>query len=119
LEAVLPRQVVSVREFSYLHRKERERCVKFWILWALDALIALVILYFFFLGLADGSVSMFNSGIWIAILAALSGVIGGSLWLRSAGRKAPAIIVLLVLAVPGILFALFFLVLLITNPRWN
>ena len=93
--------------------------MKFWILWAIDALIALVILYFFFLGLADGTVSMFNIGSWIAILAALAAVIGGSLWLRSAGRKAPATIVLLILAVPGILFALFFLVLLIANPRWN
>jgi hypothetical protein len=62
---------------------------------------------------------MFNIGIWIAILAALSAVIGGSLWLRSAGRRGPATVVLLILAVPGILFALFFIILLITNPRWN
>ncbi len=93
--------------------------MKFWVLWSIDAIIASIVLYFFFLGLADGSVSMFNIGLWIAILAALAGVIGGSLWLRSAGRKAPATIVLLILAVPGILFALFFLVLIISNPRWN
>ena len=93
--------------------------MKFWILWGIDAVIAAVILYFFLLGLADRSVSMFNIGLWIAILAALSAVIGGSLWLRSAGQRGPATIVLLILAVPGILFALFFVVLLITNPRWN
>ena len=93
--------------------------MKFWILWGIDAVIATVVLYFFFVGLADGSVSRFNIGLWIAILAALSAVIGGSLWLRSAGRKGPATIVLLILAVPGILFALFFLALLISNPRWN
>jgi hypothetical protein len=93
--------------------------MKFWSLWGIDAVIAAVILYFFFLGLADGSVSNFNIGLWIAILAALSAVIGGSLWLRSAGRKGSATIVLLILAGPGILFALFFIILLITNPRWN
>jgi hypothetical protein len=93
--------------------------MKFWFLWGIDALIAAVILYFFFLGLADGSVSMFNIGLWLAILAALSGVIGGSLWLRSAGRRSAATVVLLILAVPGLLFALLFIVLLITNPRWN
>ena len=93
--------------------------MRFWLLWGVDALIAAMILSFFLLGLADGSVSMFNIGLWIAILAALAGVIGGSLWLRSSGRQGPATIVLLILAVPGILFALFFIVLLITNPRWN
>jgi hypothetical protein len=93
--------------------------MKFRFLWGADALIAAVILYFFFLGLTDGSVSMFNIGLWLAILAALAGVLGGSLWLRSAGRQRLATVVLLILAVPGILFALFFVVLLITNPRWN
>jgi len=93
--------------------------MKFWVLWGIDAVIAAVILYFFFVGLADGSVSMFNIGLWIAILAALSAVIGGSLWLRSTGQRGPATIVLLILAVPGILFALYFIVLLISNPRWN
>ena len=93
--------------------------MKFWILWGVDALIAAVILYFFFSGVADGSVSMFNIGLWVAILAALSGVIGGSLWFRSAGRRVAATVILLILAVPGLLFALFFIVLLISNPRWN
>jgi hypothetical protein len=93
--------------------------MKFWFLWGIDALIAAVILYFFLVGLADRSVSMFNVGPWIAILAALAGVLGGSLWLRSAGRQGLAAVVLLILAVPGILFALFFIILLITNPRWN
>jgi len=93
--------------------------MKFWFLWGIDALIAALVLYFFFLGIADGSVSAFNIGLWLAILAALAGVVGGSLWLRSAGKRGLATVVLLILAVPGLLFALFFIVLLITNPRWN
>lgn len=93
--------------------------MRFWFLWGIDALIAAIILYFFFAGLADGSVSMFNIGLWLAIIAALAGVVGGSLWLRSTGRRSLASIVLLILAVPGVLFALFFVVLILSHPRWN
>jgi hypothetical protein len=93
--------------------------VKFWLLWGFDALIALVALYFFFAGLADGSVSSFNMGLWLVILLVLGGVVMGSLWLRSSGRSGTAKAVLLILAVPGLLFVLYFLVLLISAPRWN
>ncbi|HMK38724.1 MAG TPA: hypothetical protein VK569_05235, partial [Bacteroidota bacterium] len=109
----------SIGEISYLHGTGRETCMRFWLLWGIDAAIAAVVLSFFALGLADGSVSTMNIGLWITILAALAGVIGGSLRLRSSGRPGPATAVVLILAVPGILFALFFIVLLITNPRWN
>lgn len=93
--------------------------MKFWIPWGFDALITLIVLYFFFVGLADGSVSSFNMGIWIVLLIVLGGVIVGSLMLRSAGRHRIAIGVLMILAVPGVLLGLFFLIVLITNPRWN
>lgn len=93
--------------------------MKFWLLWGFDALIALVVLYFFFTGLADGSVSSFNIVLWLIILLGLAGILGGSLCLRSAGRKGIAMVVLLFLAIPGVLYLLFFLILLITTPRWN
>lgn len=93
--------------------------MKFRILFGFDALVALVMLYFFFIGLADGSVSSFNAGLWFIILLALAGIMGGSLWLRSTGRPRSAIALLLLLAVPGLLGVLFLLVVLITNPRWN
>jgi hypothetical protein len=38
--------------------------MKFWMLWGWDALIASVFVYFFLVGLADGSVSSFNAGLW-------------------------------------------------------
>jgi hypothetical protein len=41
----------------------RRLLVKFRLLWGFDALIALVVLCFFFVGLADGSVSSFNRGL--------------------------------------------------------
>ena len=91
----------------------------FWILWGWDALIALVFVVFFVWGLADGSVSSFNIVLWLGVLGALGGVLGGSSWLRTAGHLRAAKTVLLSLAVPGVLVVLFFLVVLIAQPRWN
>ena len=91
----------------------------YWFLWGWDALIALVFVVFFVWGLADGSVSSFNMVLWIGILAALGGVLGGTSWLRNAGHQRIAKFVLLSLAIPGFLVALFFLVVIIAQPRWN
>jgi hypothetical protein len=91
----------------------------FWLLWGFDVLIALVVLYFFVIGLADGSISSFNIGLWLLILLAVGGVVLGSLWLHSAGHSGAAKGVLLILAVPGLLFLLFFLSVLLLKPRWN
>lgn len=93
--------------------------MKFWLVWGFDALIAAVVLFFFFAGLADGRVSSFNIGMWLVLLLGVAGVVGGSLRLRSIGRRGAAMAVLLVLAIPGLLCILFFLVVLITHPRWN
>src|SRR6267378_8291214 len=81
----------------------------FWFLWAIDVVIAAVALYFFFSLAAGGRLGSFNILPWLAILAALTAVVGGSVWLRSAGQHAVAIVLLLLLATPGALFALFFL----------
>jgi len=57
--------------------------VTFWIPWSIDLVVAVIAVYFFFVGLADGSVSSFNMGLWLVILSALGGIVGGSLALRS------------------------------------
>lgn len=88
-------------------------------LWGFDAIIALVVLYFFFIGLADGSVSSFNMGLWLFLLAVVAAILFGSLWLKSHDRTGLAKGVLSILAVPGLLYLLFLLVVLITKPRWN
>lgn len=72
----------------------------FWFLWSIDAVIAAVALYFFFSLAAGGRVGSFNILPWLAILAALAAVVGGSIWLRSAGQHAVAIVLLLLLAIP-------------------
>jgi hypothetical protein len=91
----------------------------FWFLWSIDAAIAAVALYFFFSLSAGSRVGSFNILPWLAILAVLAAVVGGSVWLRSAGQHAVAIIVLLLLAVPGALFALFLLLILILQPDFR
>ena len=91
----------------------------FWLLWCIDAFIAAVALYFFFSLAAGGRVGPFNILPWLAILAALAAVVGGSVWLRSAGQHVVAIVLLLGLAIPAILFALFFLLLLVLHPNFH
>jgi hypothetical protein len=83
----------------------------FWIFWAVDCLVALVILYFFFIGLADGSVSSFNMGLWLLILAVLAGVLIGGFQLMKHGHLLAAKLVLCILAVPGLLYGIFVLLL--------
>jgi len=91
----------------------------FWIAWTLDGLLSTVIFLFFLVGLADGSVSSFNIGIWIAILAALTAVLVGSQWLKAVGHPLIGTMLLLVLAVPGVIYLLFLLVVITSGSQWN
>jgi hypothetical protein len=63
-------------------------------LFGVDILAAPVIVYFFFIGLADGSVSSFNGGLWFAILAALAVILGGGWKLNAMGNRRAAIALL-------------------------
>jgi hypothetical protein len=93
--------------------------VTFRVLWAFDAIVSAVFLYFFVVGLGDGSVSSFNMGLWVAILAVLAGVLGGGLMLKARRQRAAALALLALLAIPSALVGLFFLILIVANPRWN
>jgi len=93
--------------------------VKFWIPWGIDVVIALVFVFFFFVGLADGTVSSFNMGLWLLTLAALASVVGGSLALRAAARLQTATALVMILAIPGVLVGLFFLAMIVVPVRWN
>jgi len=83
----------------------------FWILWGFDALIALVFLYFFFIGIGDGSVSSFNMGMWLLILSGLAAVLGGSFLLNRYQHMIIAKLVLCLVALPGFLYGLLVLML--------
>ncbi|MGE3625673.1 MAG: hypothetical protein AB7G34_04790 [Hyphomicrobiales bacterium] len=89
------------------------------VLMGLAAAGATVVVYLFITGLADGSVSSFNMGLWIGLLAAVAAVIGGGGVLRSKGRTGLASLVLAILAVPAALYGVLMLVLILTVDRWN
>jgi hypothetical protein len=91
----------------------------FWVSWGISAVVTGIFVYFFFVGLADGSVSSFNMALWLVILSGVIGLTGGSLWLRKAGHPGAATLVASLLGIPGLLAGLFLLVLLIAQPRWN
>ena len=91
----------------------------FWIPWTIDVIVASILVFFFLVGLADGSVSSFNMGLWLLILGVLAAVIAGSLALRAAAHVKLAKIVVLVLAVPSVIVGLFFAVIVATPGRWN
>lgn len=93
--------------------------MKFWIPWSIDVVIAVVFVFFFFVGLADGSVSSFNMGLWLLALTALAGVVGGSVALRAAARLQAATALVMILAIPGVLVGLLFLAMIVVPVRWN
>jgi hypothetical protein len=95
--------------------------MKIWflLLWWIDAVIAAVAVYFFLSLAAGGNIGSFNIVPWLAILAALATVVGGSLWLRSVGQHAAAIALLLTLAVPGALAVLLLLLVLVLQPDFR
>jgi len=89
------------------------------ILLAIDAVVAAIVVYFFIIGLGDGSISNFNSQLWLIILLALAAIVGGGVLLNGKGYRKAANGLLLVLAAPGVLYGLFLLLIVITQPRWN
>jgi hypothetical protein len=109
-----------MRSLSDLESSKQHTVMSFfWILWGFDAIITLVILYFFMTGLNDGTVSSFNMGLWAVILIVLAAIMGGSLWLKSLNQMVLAKLLLWLLAIPGLLYGLFILFVIIAKPRWN
>lgn len=88
-------------------------------LWGVDALAALVVVIFFIIGIADGTISSRNIGLWLLLLIVTVGILPLSLWLRSHAQPGLAKIILCVPAVPALLFFLFALIMLIAKPKWN
>lgn len=91
----------------------------FKVLLAIDIVVAAIVLYFFSAGVADGTVSSFNIYLWLEILSCVGAVLIGGLVLKAYGHNRMAKGVLTLLAVPSMSYVLFFLILIISNPRWN
>lgn len=91
----------------------------FWILWAFIALMSLVPIYFFFVGLADGSITSKNLGLWGIILLVVGAVLIGTLWLKGHDHLGLARIILIVAAIPGVFVLLYFLIVITSKAKWN
>jgi hypothetical protein len=92
--------------------------IVFKILWAVDLLACLVVLYFFFTGMADGSVSAKNMGLWMMILLVFGIVMFGSSWLRS-HYPSIATALLGIVAIPALGYLLFLLAAIFGKSKWN
>lgn len=93
--------------------------VLFWILWIFTALMSLVPIYFFFIGLADGSITSRNVGLWSIILIIIAFVLFGTLWLKGHEHLPLAKVILILAAIPGIFVLLYFLIVFTSKARWN
>ena len=62
---------------------------------------------------------VFWSLIWIALLGGIAAVLGGGRALRAKGLVWPANGLLMLLAFPVFMAALFFIAVIVLNPRWN
>jgi len=93
--------------------------VAYGLVFALALLTAAVVVVYFFIGLADGSISAFNIGLWSALLVFIGAVLWGGRALRARGRTGAALVVLGLLALPGVAYGLFVLLIVVTQPHWN
>jgi hypothetical protein len=93
--------------------------ILFKFLWFIDAIISVVFLYFFFAGLGDGTVSGSNILLWLLILGGLAVILYGSSRLKAGKHPYLAILLLLIAALPAMLFALYMLIALRNHERWN
>ncbi len=84
-----------------------------------DALVLLVLSYFFLIGLDDGTVSSFNIALWLPLICIPAAVLGGGLHLKATGRPRAATGLVALLAAPGVLLGgwmLLLVVLFATHP---
>ena len=93
--------------------------VLFWILWVFVAIMSVIPVYFFFVGLKDGSITLRNIALWILILLLIAGVLYGSCWLIDHHKPGMAKGLLLIGTIPGALVLLYLLIAIISKPKWN
>lgn len=78
------------------------KAVTFWTLASISGVTTAIALYFFVIGIADGTVNSPNIGYWFLVLACPAAMLGSGFWLRSLGRVWLAITALALLALPAI-----------------
>lgn len=93
--------------------------ITFWILWIFNALMSLIPIYFFFIGLQDGTVDGNNLGMWLGILAVVGLLLGFTYWLKTKGQVLAAKVLLWISTVPCLMVILYFVIAITSNARWN
>lgn len=88
-------------------------------LWGIDLLAGAILVAFFVIGLADGSVSSFNIALWLGVLAGTALIIVGSRAVHRRGNPVLGGLIAAVLAVPTLLYGVFLLVAVTSGVRWN
>lgn len=91
----------------------------FRIVWGIDVILLLIAAAFFFLGIADGSVSSFNIAIWTLLLGGLATVVFATPALIRNERRALAIGLALLPAIPAVGLAAVMAGAMLTGGRWN
>ena len=92
----------------------------FWIGWWINAIVALAVFCLAIFNLiSDGARSPSEVGQWLLGLVMAILVLGGTWWLRSAGHTALATGIVMVLAVPALLFGLFMIALHFYKSPWK
>ncbi|MBP7240200.1 MAG: hypothetical protein KBA14_08235 [Saprospiraceae bacterium] len=93
--------------------------ISFWILWIFNALMSLIPVCFFFIGMADGSIDADNMLMWLGILAFVGLLLGVTYWLKTKGQVLAAKVILCLSSVPCLLAILYFVIVLTSDGRWN
>ena len=86
---------------------------------AIDILASLIIGGFFFYGLANGLVAVFNIQIWVGILFVVTAIVAGGLAFHGAGKTILANLTLALLAFPTVLYGLFIVIFALSGSTWN
>jgi hypothetical protein len=83
------------------------------------AVCAAILLWFFIVGLGDGSVDGDNLMLWFVMLAVpiTAILLAGPLWTR--GQRAAALVLLLVPGIPSILYGLFLALMILAAPDFR
>lgn len=76
-----------------------------------------VLLWFFIVGLGDGSIDDANILLWLALLAVPTAALFGSMYLWTRKRRGAACLVLAIPAAPAILYGLFVALFIVLQPR--
>ena len=91
----------------------------FRILWGFNALMSLIPVSFFFIGLSDGSIDGDNIGIWMLILGAVGLILGGTYWLKTKNQLFLAKIILIISSIPSLIAILYMGMIIFGDVRWN